>query len=69
MTAIASPAPDRLPCPGLLTRRSASPVDDDEVEAQGGYYEHGLSASCNIYRLRRDKERWRVISDRVWLIS
>lgn len=43
--------------------------NDVEVEVQGGYYESGLSASGNIYRVRREGGKWVVKEDRMLWIS
>ena len=40
-----------------------------EVEVAGGYYEGGLSASGNVYRLKRVDGGWKVIEDGMEWIS
>ncbi|HEX8139676.1 MAG TPA: hypothetical protein VF544_19100 [Pyrinomonadaceae bacterium] len=45
------------------------PVDEDEVEVTGGYYEADLSSSGNRYRVKRKGSRWVVIEDRLLYIS
>jgi hypothetical protein len=42
---------------------------DTEVEARGGYYEGGRSASSNIYTLKLEKSKWKVINDKLVTIS
>ena len=44
-------------------------VSATEVEVVGGYYEGGLSASGNVYRLKRVEGGWKVIEDRMEWIS
>jgi hypothetical protein len=44
-------------------------VDDTEVEVEGGYYESGLSASGDFYRVVRKLGRWRVKEDRMLWIA
>jgi hypothetical protein len=44
-------------------------VSATEVEVAGGYYEGGLSASGNVYRLKRVEGGWKVIEDRMGWIS
>lgn len=41
---------------------------DVEVEVEGGYYENGLSASGNIYRVALEGGQWVVKEDRmIWI--
>ena len=42
---------------------------EDAIEATGGYYEAGLSASTNEYRLEREDAGWTVVEDRIIIIS
>ena len=42
---------------------------DTEVEVEGGYYEAGLSASGNIYTLKKDQGKWKVVNDKLVEIS
>ncbi len=43
-------------------------ITGDAATASGGYYEGGLSASGNAYRLRRDGDVWRVTgADAHWI--
>lgn len=44
-------------------------VSSDEVTVKGGYYEASLSASHNVYRLRKQGNHWTVVADRLVLIS
>ena len=44
-------------------------ISDAEVEAAGGYYEAGLSASGNIYTLKKENGKWKVTSDKMRWIS
>jgi hypothetical protein len=44
-------------------------ISDTEVEAEGGYYEAGLSASGNIYTLKKEKGKWQVTKDKLVEIS
>ncbi len=39
-------------------------VSEDAVRVQGGYYEAGLSASGNTYRVLLEKGRWVVKDDK-----
>ncbi|MEJ7638905.1 MAG: hypothetical protein WKF75_13280 [Singulisphaera sp.] len=51
---------------GLLFEiRSMKWLGDDAVEVLGGYYEHGLSASNNLYRVERRGARWVVTKDKL----
>jgi len=55
---------------GLLFRiESVQELSNDEVEVKGGYFEAGLSASGNIYTLRRIDNHWVVIKDVLLWIS
>ncbi len=49
--------------------RSFTRLDENNIKIKGGYYEGGLSSSCNTYRLRRIEGVWMVISDRMEWIS
>lgn len=44
-------------------------VSAAEVEVAGGYYEGGLSASGNVYRLKNSGGVWKVIEDEMEWIS
>ncbi|WP_457351580.1 hypothetical protein [Roseateles sp. P5_D6] len=44
-------------------------VSGQEVTVSGGYFEGSLSASSNVYRLRKKDHRWTVVGDRLHLIS
>ena len=44
-------------------------ISPTEVEVTGGYYEHGLSSSGNVYRLKHDGGVWKVIGDTMEWIS
>lgn len=44
-------------------------IGPNEVEVEGGYYEGGLSASGNIYRLERRSGRWVVVNEFMTWIS
>jgi cbb3-type cytochrome oxidase subunit 3 len=48
---------------------SIEPVDEDEVEVAGGYYEGDLSSSGNRYRVKRKGSRWVVVADRLLYIA
>jgi hypothetical protein len=42
---------------------------DDSVDAAGGYYEANLSASGNVYRLKKVSGSWVVVADELKWIS
>lgn len=42
---------------------------DTEVDVEGGYHEHGLSASGNTYTLKRENGKWKVTNDKMHWIS
>ena len=42
---------------------------DTEVEVEGGYYEAGLSASGNLYTLKKEQGKWKVVNDKLVEIS
>jgi hypothetical protein len=44
-------------------------ISADEVEVTGGYYEAGLSASGNTYRVAKQQGKWKVIEDKMNWIS
>jgi hypothetical protein len=44
-------------------------ISGTEVEACGGYYEAGLSASGNTYSVRKRLVKWRVTGDKMNWIS
>jgi len=44
-------------------------ISGTEVEASGGYYEAGLSASGNTYSVRKRFVKWRVTEDKMNWIS
>jgi len=44
-------------------------VNDTEVEAEGGYYSSGVSASGNTYYLKKQDGRWIVAKDVMHWIS
>lgn len=44
-------------------------VAGDEATVSGGYYEASLSASSNLYRVKKTGEGWVVVEDRLLLIS
>ena len=72
--ATASPAPGvkhkDLGGRGLIFRiTSIAWLDQDTAEVEGGYYEAGLSASGNTYRVKRANGAWKVIDDRMNWIS
>jgi hypothetical protein len=48
---------------------AAEEIGTDEVQVYGGYFEAGLSASGNIYTLRRISGRWVVVKDVMMWIS
>jgi hypothetical protein len=55
---------------GLIFRiRSIDWKSDTEVDAQGGYYEAGDSASGNTYTLKKEKGKWKVTNDKMHWIS
>lgn len=55
---------------GLLFRiESIREIDPNQVEATGGYFEAGLSASGNVYTVTRTNDRWTVVKDRLIWIS
>ena len=55
---------------GLLFRiDSIKEIDNNEVEVAGGYFESGLSASGNIYTVRRVGNTWIVVKDIMLWIS
>jgi hypothetical protein len=55
---------------GLIFRiESLRWVSDSEAEVVGGYYEGGLSASGNVYRVKSEAGKWVVKSDEMMWIS
>ena len=55
---------------GLIFRvTSIQWVSDTKVEALGGYYEGGLSASGNVYRVVKENDQWIVKEDKMKWIS
>lgn len=44
-------------------------IDKETVEIEAGYYEGNLSSSGNTYRLKRQKGKWKVVSDVMEWIS
>lgn len=44
-------------------------VSGDELQVEGGYYEGPLSASRNLYRLKKVRGTWVVVQDTLALIS
>lgn len=48
---------------------SARWIDDDTVEIEGGYFEHGDSASSNRYQVSRESGQWVVVEDKLLSIS
>lgn len=44
-------------------------LSSHEVEVKSGYFEHGLSASDNVYRVAKRKGRWIVIRDKLILVA
>jgi hypothetical protein len=41
---------------------------DGSVDAVGGYYEANLSASGNVYRLKKINGKWVVVADEMkWI--
>jgi hypothetical protein len=44
-------------------------IDPDTVEVDGGYFQNGLSASGNTYRVEREQRAWVVVSDTMHWIS
>jgi len=44
-------------------------LDKDTADVEGGYYEAGLSASGNTYRMKRAGSLWKVTDDRMNWIS
>jgi hypothetical protein len=44
-------------------------IDKNTVDVEGGYYEAGLSASGNIYRVERKSGKWIVTKDTMHWIS
>jgi len=41
----------------------------NEATVQGGYYEASLSASRNVYRLKKNGNGWAVVEDRLTVIA
>jgi hypothetical protein len=55
---------------GILFRlTSIRWIDKDTVEVDGGYFQAGLSASGNTYRVEREQRAWVVVSDAMHWIS
>jgi hypothetical protein len=55
---------------GLLFRLdSLKRVSADEYQAEGGYYEAGLSSSGNSYTIQRKSGAWKVTKNRMNWIS
>ena len=55
---------------GLLFRiESIREINTNEAEVTGGYFEAGLSASGNIYTVKRIADRWTVVRDVMLWIS
>ena len=55
---------------GLLFRiESIREINTKEAEVTGGYFEAGLSASGNIYTVKRIADRWTVVKDVMLWIS
>jgi hypothetical protein len=55
---------------GLLFRVSSIRWKSDvEVEARGGFYESGLSASRNLYTLKKEEGKWKVTKDAALWVS
>jgi hypothetical protein len=55
---------------GLIFRiQSIKWISNTKVEARGGYYEDGLSASGNIYTVVERKGKWVVVKDKMESIS
>ena len=44
-------------------------IDADTVEVDGGYFQNGLNASGNTYRVERQQRAWVVVSDTMRWIS
>lgn len=44
-------------------------INDQTVEVNGGYYEGGMSASGNTYRVVRREKTWVVVSDKLEWVS
>lgn len=44
-------------------------IDNDTVDTTGGYYEGNVSASGNVYRLKRKGGKWVVVKDEMQWIS
>lgn len=44
-------------------------ISDTEIEVEGGYYEGGLSASGNVYRVVQKGSQWIVTEDQMRWIS
>ena len=42
---------------------------ETEAEVDGGYHEHGLSASGNTYTLKKENGKWKVTKDKMHWIS
>jgi len=53
----------------ILSVGSVKWISDREAEVEGGYFEHGTSASGNIYRVIKRHGRWVVVHDRLIWIS
>ena len=55
---------------GIIFRiKSITWITNNEVEVEGGYYEHGLSASVNVYHVVYRDHHWVVDKDTLLLIS
>ncbi|HYV20991.1 MAG TPA: hypothetical protein VFC25_18400 [Verrucomicrobiae bacterium] len=55
---------------GLIFRvESLRWISDSEAEVVGGYYEGGLSASGNVYRVKSEGGKWVVKSEEMMWIS
>lgn len=56
--------------PGLVFRVSSIKwISDTKVEAEGGYYEGLLSSSGNTYIVVKRQGKWKVVHDRLDIIS
>ena len=55
--------------PGLIfTIREIRWLSDDEVEVEGGYEEASESGAGNVYRLKKEGGRWKVVeAQMLWI--
>ena len=53
----------------IFSAVSIQVIDTNTVEVDGGYYEAGLSASGNVYTVKRNHGKWIVTKDQMLWIS